>query len=86
MRTRLRTLTVGAIVLLSAFAFAGLARAGDADGDGLDDAWEMAYFSTLAWGAEDDNDRDGYSNLEEYNGGSDPTDPMDWPWPPPGKW
>lgn len=47
---------------------------GDSDGDGLPDAWEMAYFGTLAYGANDDPDRDGYSNLQEYLAGSNPMD------------
>jgi hypothetical protein len=47
---------------------------GDTDGDGLPDAWEMANFGSLSYGANDDPDRDGYSNLQEYLTGSDPTD------------
>jgi hypothetical protein len=45
---------------------------GDTDGDGLPDSWEMANFGTLAYGANDDPDRDGFSNLQEYIAGSDP--------------
>lgn len=45
---------------------------GDTDGDGLPDSWEMAHFGTLAYGANDDPDRDGFSNLQEYLAGSDP--------------
>lgn len=45
---------------------------GDSDGDGLPDTWEMANFGSLAYGANDDPDRDGFSNLQEYLAGSDP--------------
>jgi hypothetical protein len=44
----------------------------DADGDGLPDAWEMTYFGTLAYGAGDDPDGDGYTNLQEYQTGTNP--------------
>lgn len=48
----------------------------DADGDGMADVWEVQYFdSTNAVNgvAGYDRDGDGYSNLEEYMLGSDPT-------------
>jgi subtilisin-like proprotein convertase family protein len=45
----------------------------DRDHDGLDDAWEQAQFGTLAYGAADDPDRDGYSNAQEQAMGSSPT-------------
>ncbi len=44
----------------------------DSDHDGLDDAWEMAHFGTLALGAADDPDRDGVSNMAEQVLGSNP--------------
>jgi hypothetical protein len=44
----------------------------DSDLDGLDDAWEMANFGTLAYGANDDPDGDGLTNLQEYQYGSNP--------------
>ena len=49
----------------------------DADGDGLADNWEMAFFhSTNApnGGAAQDFDGDGITNLQEYINGTDPTD------------
>jgi hypothetical protein len=49
------------------------------DQDGLDDEWEMDYFGNLDQGPEDDFDGDGYTNLEEFEGGWDPTDAMDPP-------
>jgi subtilisin family serine protease/subtilisin-like proprotein convertase family protein len=44
----------------------------DTDHDGLDDAWEMAHFGSLLYGAQDDPDGDGYSNAREQVMGSDP--------------
>ncbi|TAE77446.1 MAG: LamG domain-containing protein [Verrucomicrobia bacterium] len=46
---------------------------GDADNDGLDDAWERLYFTNVvAQGAAGDLDLDGASNLAEYNAASNP--------------
>jgi len=53
----------------------------DSDGDGLNDYWEIHYFGNLAQTGTGDYDGDGYSNLAEYEAGSDPTNaasvPMD---------
>src|SRR3989338_7180544 len=46
----------------------------DNDCDGLEDEWERQFFGGLAFGPEDDLDGDGYSNIKEFLGGSDPTD------------
>ncbi|MBB5351255.1 hypothetical protein HNR46_001491 [Haloferula luteola] len=46
---------------------------GDIDDDGLPDFWEARWFGDLNETAEGDSDGDGFSNLEEYEGGSDPT-------------
>ncbi|MBN1916691.1 MAG: hypothetical protein JW889_02175 [Verrucomicrobia bacterium] len=53
----------------------------DLDKDGLPDDWEMRHFSTLDYGANDDPDGDGFSNIKEYLGGSDPTDKYSIPSP-----
>jgi len=45
----------------------------DTDDDGLDDDWEIEHFGTLNFSAEDDFDNDGFSNLEEFEKGTDPT-------------
>jgi len=47
--------------------------ANDIDGDGLPDDWEIEHFGDLSQGADDDYDGDGYSNLEEWENGWNPT-------------
>lgn len=58
----------------------------DADGDGLSDMWEMKYglnpYDTRD--AQIDTDRDGFSNLEEKQAGTDPTLASEFP-PPSAK-
>ena len=46
----------------------------DVDRDGLPDDWEMEHFGNLDQGADDDFDEDGYTNSEEYENGTDPTE------------
>ncbi len=48
---------------------------GDADGDGLPDAWEQLYFKSLSANPNDDPDGDGLTNAEEFAAGTDPTKP-----------
>ncbi len=45
----------------------------DTDADGLPDAWEQTYFGSLAQTASGDFDGDGFSNLAEYNAGTNPS-------------
>ena len=45
----------------------------DSDGDGMDDAWEMAYFGTLARDGTGDFDGDGMTDYQEFLAGTDPT-------------
>jgi Tol biopolymer transport system component len=47
----------------------------DSDGDGMDDAWEIQFFGTLARDGSGDFDGDGSSDLAEFLAGTDPTDP-----------
>lgn len=47
----------------------------DTDADGLDDAWEMAAFGSLAEGPADDPDGDGSTNAREQALRRDPTRP-----------
>lgn len=47
---------------------------GDTDKDGLPDGWEISNFGDLSQTAAGDPDADGFTNLAEYNAGSDPDD------------
>jgi len=47
----------------------------DSDGDGLDDAWELAYFGDLSQDESSDPDVDGCDNACEETAGTDPTNP-----------
>jgi len=52
----------------------------DTDDDKMPDGWEVQYgLNPLANDASLDKDSDGYSNLEEYQAGSDPNDPNSRP-------
>ena len=44
----------------------------DTDGDGMEDDWEMAYFSTLARDGSGDFDNDGATDLAEFRAGTNP--------------
>lgn len=46
----------------------------DSDVDGLPDWWEMWYFVSLGESASDDYEGDGWTNLQEYANGLDPTE------------
>jgi hypothetical protein len=54
----------------------------EGDFDGLPDSWEYNYFGNLDQDPDEDFDNDGWTNLEEYQNGWDPTDP-DHPTDPP---
>jgi hypothetical protein len=45
----------------------------DTDGDGMDDAWEIAHFGNLDRDGTGDFDGDGISDLDEFLAGTDPT-------------
>ncbi len=49
----------------------------DSDKDGMPDEWERTYGLNLrkASDADEDKDKDGYTNLEEFKAGTDPTNP-----------
>jgi hypothetical protein len=44
----------------------------DTDNDGLSDEWELNYFGNLKQGPDDDFDKDGFTNLEEYGRDTNP--------------
>lgn len=48
--------------------------AGDSDGDGLSDGWERQHFASITGGVgAADGDLDGFSNLDEFGAGTDPS-------------
>lgn len=59
--------------------FTAVISVDDSDFDDLPDWWELAYFDTLGHGPSDDPDDDGYTNLQEYAVG---TNPSVWDAPP----
>lgn len=44
----------------------------DIDADGLDDEWEFREMLSFTYGPSDDPDGDNFTNLEEFNNGTDP--------------
>jgi Tol biopolymer transport system component len=53
--------------------FALRLNAGDSDGDGMADDWELAYFGSLGRDGTGDFDGDGHTDLQEFLAGTDPT-------------
>jgi uncharacterized repeat protein (TIGR01451 family) len=51
-----------------------VATTADSDGDGLPDAWEKLHFGAADARPQDDPDRDGLTNLEEFANGTNPLD------------
>ena len=47
----------------------------DPDQDGMPDVWELHYLPSTAKSTTDDSDWDGISNMGEFIGGTDPTNP-----------
>src|SRR5690606_4086054 len=54
-------------------AYIQVNKAGDSDGDGMDDQWELDNFGTLDRDGTGDFDGDGISDLDEFLAGTDPT-------------
>lgn len=71
-----------ALLLVAALLPRNIVADEDSDQDGLPDWWELQHFGDLSYGADDDPDLDDYTNLEEFNAGTDPMDPNDKPRPP----
>lgn len=58
----------------SSTAFTAVYSIIDLDGDALPDWWEVKYFGSIPeQSGSDDYDHDGYTNLQEYASGTDPT-------------
>jgi hypothetical protein len=67
-------LTVRNVSGNSSTAFTAVYSIVDLDGDNLPDWWEVKYFGSITeQSGSGDYDHDGYSNLQEYASGTDPT-------------
>lgn len=51
-----------------------IGKASDMDGDGLPDSWEQEYFQNLDYDLDDDSDKDGLTNKEEFEYKTNPND------------
>ncbi len=71
-----------ALLLVVVLASRNIVADEDSDQDGLPDWWELEYFGDLSYGADDDPDLDYFTNLKEYEAGTDPTDEISKPRPP----
>ncbi len=67
------TLTVRDDLSLTDLTFTAVYAILDSDADGLPDWWETHYFLSLSETGSGDSDDDGWTNLQEYANGLDPT-------------
>ena len=67
------SLTVADNASRTGSAFTAVYSILDSDGDSVPDWWEINYFEDLNETGTTDPDGDGYSNLQEYASGTDPT-------------
>ncbi len=67
------TLTVSDPTETTISQFVEITVAADFDGDGMDDSWEIAFGLDILSGSDAyrDDDKDGYTNLEEFKAGTD---------------
>ncbi|MBL9126930.1 MAG: PD40 domain-containing protein [Verrucomicrobiales bacterium] len=67
---------------IAVFGFSGRPApigGGDLDGNGMDDVWEAAVFGRTGADPDADPDGDGFSNLAEFEAGTDPARPESRP-------
>jgi len=67
------TLTVTDSQYQSNRSFTAVVSVLDKDGDNMPDWWELSYMDTMNETSSGDFDGDGYTNLEEYASGTDPS-------------
>lgn len=82
MNTTAIAFCVLALFLTAIFVPRSIVADEDFDQDGLPDWWESEYFGDLSYGADDDPDNDGFTNLEEYIAETSPIDETSKPRPP----
>lgn len=80
----MKTTPIGvlALFLLMVLASRNIVANEDSDRDGLPDWWELEHFGDLVYDGDDDPDLDEFTNLEEYEAGTNPTDETSKPKPP----
>lgn len=73
------TLTITTSNNKTGIAYTAVYSVPDSDSDLMPDWWEVMYFGNLSEAADTDFDGDGYTNLQEYASGTNPT-VKDPPW------
>lgn len=66
--------TLGQLKMTFSFDVTNLFPFVDSDGNGLNDTWETTYLQYVGANPNGDDDLDGFTNLQEYNNGTNPAD------------